>query len=93
MSLLAGCVTKNGTVSRTEIERKLRTYSILAEDDLSEYENVVIETRCGYLLQKYKTHYPIRFQPYQDANGNTLLLLGFLFSPQQSGGGGIPHAA
>jgi asparagine synthetase B (glutamine-hydrolysing) len=86
MSLLAGCVTKNGTVSGTEIERKLRTFPILAEDDLSEYENLVIETRGGSLLQKYKKHFPIRFQPYEDANGNTLLLLGFLFPPQRSGG-------
>jgi Asparagine synthase len=85
MSLLAGCVTKNGTISRTEIERKLRNSSILAEDDLTEYKNLVIETQCGYLLQKYKKHDPIQLQPYQDANGNTLLLLGFLFSPQQSG--------
>jgi Glutamine amidotransferase domain/Asparagine synthase len=85
MSLLAGCVTKNGTVSRTEIERKLRTYSILTEDDLSEYENLAIETRCGYLLQKYKKHDHIRFQPHRDADGNTFLPLGLLFTPQQSG--------
>jgi asparagine synthase (glutamine-hydrolysing) len=90
MSFLAGYVTKNGTVSRTEIEPKLRTFPILPEDDLSDYENLVIETRCGYLLQKYKKHYPIRFRPYQDAHGNTLLLLGFLFPPQQSGEGVSP---
>ena len=62
------------------IERNLHAYRILAEDDLSSYDNLIIETRRGHLIRKYKQDYPVQCKSYNDGNGNALLILGFLDS-------------
>lgn len=80
MGLIAGCLTRKAKLTRAELESKVQTYRILAEDDLSSYDNLVIETTFGYLIRKYKKNYPVQFNPSIDANGNTLLILGFLLS-------------
>ena len=83
MSLIAGYLARNRKASRAWIERFLQSYTILAEDELSDYENLVIETQCGYLIQKIKKIYPVQNKPYTDVNGNTVLILGFLSSTKR----------
>src|SRR5262245_21743054 len=83
MSLIAGCIIKNGKVSRAQIESTLQNYRILAEDDPGSYDNLIIENRFGYLLRKYKKNYPVQLKPYSDVSGNTLLVLGFLCSTER----------
>ena len=81
MALIAGCQIKSGNISFPEIENTLRKFHILSDDDLDNYDNLVIETQFGYLLRKYKKDYPIQSMPYDD-KGNTLLTLGFICSPE-----------
>lgn len=83
MGFIAGQLTRNGKASRAKIERTLQSYRILAEDDLNDYENLIIETRFGYVIRKYKKNYPVQIKPYKDENGNTLLILGFLSSSER----------
>jgi hypothetical protein len=83
MGFIAGHLTRNGKVSCAEIERTLQSYRILSEDDLNDYENLVIQTRFGCVVRKYKKNYPVQFKPYHDENGTTVLILGFLSSTER----------
>jgi len=80
MSLIAGYQARNGRIQSAELRAKLESYRILTEDDLSSYNNQIVETRFGCLMWKYKADYPIQLPPSRDGNGNALLILGFLTS-------------
>ena len=84
MALIAGCQIKNHKISSVEIENRLRNFSIFADDDLTNYNNLVIATPFGYLLRKYRNNYPIYPGLYNDRDGNALLTLGFFSSPVTS---------
>ena len=70
----SGYQSGSGKVSRPEIESNLQAYRILAEDDLSSYDNLIIETRSGYLLRKYKQDYPVQRKPYRMQGTETRFL-------------------
>ena len=54
MSLIAGYVTKNGKIETSRITDTVKYYSILPRKDQDCYENIVIETKHGHIVQKYK---------------------------------------
>jgi hypothetical protein len=69
MSLIAGYQARNSRVPSAELRAKLESYRILSDDDLSSYNNQVVETRFGCLLWKYKAAYPIQQEPVRDGKG------------------------
>src|SRR4030067_2301996 len=79
MSLIAGYLSRQGKYETAVVEKKVKSYSILSHEASDEYENVVIETRFGHIIQKYKRGYPIQYKPCEDIKGNLLVTLGFLY--------------
>src|SRR4030095_9227565 len=82
MVLIAGYLARNSKVSRAEIESIVQCFRILPEDDLNDYQNLIIETRFGYVMHKFKKNYPVQLKPYNDTSGHTVLILGFLSSTE-----------
>jgi hypothetical protein len=79
VSLIAGYYSKDGKYDTAAVERMVQSYSILSRDDSDNYENIVIETKFGHIIQKQKRNYPIQCQPRRDQDGNLLVTLGWCF--------------
>ena len=79
MSLIAGYLSRKGKHETAIVEKKVKSYNILSYEDPGDYENVVIETKFGHIIQKYKRDYPIQSKPCRDINGNLLVTFGFLY--------------
>src|SRR5262245_20681205 len=82
MALIAGYLARNGKASRAEIESIVQCFRILPEDDLNDYQNLIVETRFGYVMRKFKKKYPVQLEPYNDVSGHAVLILGFLSSTE-----------
>ena len=82
MSLIAGYLSRKGKHETAIVEKKVKSYNILSYEDPGDYENVVIETKYGHIIQKYKRDYPIQSKPCRDINGNLLVTFGFLYPLQ-----------
>lgn len=80
MSLIAGYLTRKSKHETAFVEKKVKSYNILSYEDFDDYENVVIETKFGHIIQKYTKDYPIQSRPCKDVNGNLLVTLGFLYT-------------
>jgi len=78
MSLIAGYLSKKNKIETDFLKNRVNTYSML--NNYSEgYENIVIETKFGHIIQKYGKNYPLQNRPCKDEDDNLLLILGFLF--------------
>lgn len=78
MSILAGYFSKSGKLDTAETIEKAKSYSIMKDDNLAEYDNSNYKINFGHIIQKYKTGYPIQYKPCEDENGNFLAVLGYL---------------
>lgn len=83
MSFIAGYVSRKNTYETAIVEKKVKLYNILSYEDSGNYENVVIKTKFGHIIQKHRRDYPIQSKPCMDIHGNLLVTLGFLY-PSES---------
>jgi Asparagine synthase len=78
MGFMAGYVSRQGAHESLLLEEQVKSYPILTGEAPDRYENRVIETKFGHIIQKYQRSYPMQSQPCQDVHGNLLVALGFL---------------
>jgi Asparagine synthase len=78
MGFIAGYFSRQGAHESLLLEEQVKSYPIIAGEESDSYENRVIETKYGHMIQKYQRNYPIYSQPCQDVHGNLLITLGFL---------------
>ena len=57
----------------------VKYYSILPQKDLDCFENIVIETKHGHIVQKHKKDYPIQYGACENIDENALITLGYFY--------------
>jgi len=79
MSFIAGYLTRKDKLAFSLLEEKVKLYPVLIGEESDSYEDLIVETPFGHIIQKYKKNYPINQHPSQDGNGNLLVRLGFFY--------------
>jgi hypothetical protein len=78
MGFIAGYVGGNSKDESARLEERVRSFAILPGADPEDYDDFVIETPFGHVIQKYRKDYPVRSAPSRDENGNLVATLGFV---------------
>jgi hypothetical protein len=78
MALMAGYVSKRGKLKAALLGRRTVSFVILPGEDATSYKDVVIETKFGHVIQKYKSDHPMPPVVQTDDEGNVLAVLGFM---------------
>ena len=54
MSFIAGYFSKTGKHELALLREKVQSFCICPGEDSEEYENLILETRYGHVIQKFK---------------------------------------
>ena len=80
MSFIAGYFSRTCKRDPEVLKEKVRCFCICPGEDFEEYENLILETRYGHVIQKFKKNYPLQSRPYRDKQGNLLVNLGYFYN-------------
>jgi len=77
MSLLAGCIVKNGGQCVDSISNKIKSFACITKDNLGLYKYHILPIKFGCVVMRYRDNFSICHEPLKDATGNILAVLGF----------------